>query len=65
MGKTIHLKGSNARVFMAMGLVDTHGKDALDKCSGPMRLAVEDELNRRAAEKSEATPTGDLPGDTK
>lgn len=47
MGKTIHLKGSSANSFIAMLMVDAEGEKAIEGTSGPMREAIQRELDRR------------------
>lgn len=46
--KTIHIKGAAARNFMAALAVANDGAKALDNTTGPMREAVQAELDRAA-----------------
>lgn len=45
--RTIHIRGNSANKFMALLMVNDKGEKALENTSGPMREAIEAELERR------------------
>lgn len=60
--KTIKLKGVGARNFFAERLVDRHGDDAVNHAAGPMKKAVQENIDVRLSSRGSGVDLRDVVG---